>query len=65
LEKDVQIGTTVGSRLDRYPGAWLVGKAGLALVAILLMTLTVAALEMRLGIAPTDNDAAAWTLSGE
>jgi hypothetical protein len=61
----VQIGTTVGSRPDRYPSAWLIGKAGLALVAILLMTLTVAALEMRLGIAPTDNDAAAWTLGGE
>jgi hypothetical protein len=61
----VQIDTTVGSRSDRYPGAWLIGKAGLALVAILLMTLTVAALETRLGIAPTDNAAAAWTLSGE
>jgi hypothetical protein len=44
---------------------WLIPKAALALVAILLITLTVAALEMRLGIAPTDYDAAAWTLSGE
>jgi hypothetical protein len=61
----MQFDTTVGSRPDRYPGACLIGKAGLALVAILLMTLTVAALEMRLGIAPTDSDAAAWTLSGE
>jgi hypothetical protein len=61
----VQISTTLGSRPDRYPGAWLVSKAALALVAILLMSLTVTALEMRLGIAPTDDDAAAWTLSGE
>jgi hypothetical protein len=61
----VQIDTTVGSRPDRYPGAWLIGKAGLALVAILLMTLTVAALEARSGIMPSDDSATAWMLSGE
>jgi hypothetical protein len=61
----VQISTTLGSRLHRHPGALLSAKAALAFVAILLMTLTVTALETRLGIAPTDDDAAAWTLSGE
>ena len=61
----MQSSTTVGSRPDRYPGARLTAQAGLALVAILLMTLTVAALEMRLGITPSDDNAAAWTLSGE
>jgi hypothetical protein len=44
----VQISTTLGSRPARHPGAWLVAKAALALVAILLMSLTVTALEMRL-----------------
>jgi hypothetical protein len=65
LEGDVQFSTILGSRPDLYPGAWLIAKAAFALVAISLMTLTVAALEMRLGIAPTDDDAAAWTLSDE
>jgi hypothetical protein len=57
--------TTVGSRPDWYLGAWLIGKAGLALIAILLFTLTVAAIEFRMGITPTDDSATDWTLSGE
>jgi hypothetical protein len=61
----MQIGTTLESRPHRYPGAWLVAKASLVLAAILLMTLTVAAFEMRWGITPSDDNAAAWTLSGE
>jgi len=37
----------------------------LVLVAILLFTLTVAAIEFRMGITPTDDSATDWTLSGE
>jgi hypothetical protein len=61
----VQISTTLGSRSDRHPAAWLIAKVGLALVAILLLTLTVAALEVRLGTTPSDDSATAWMLSGE
>ena len=50
---------------SRPYGAWPVIKAGLVLVAILLFTLTVAALELRMGITPTDDSATDWTLSGE
>jgi hypothetical protein len=58
----VEISTTLESRPQ---GAWLVAKAGLVLVAILLFTLTVAAVELRMGITPTDDSATDWTLSGE
>ena len=61
----MQISTTLESHPHRYPGAWLIAKAGLALVAILLITLTVAALELRMGITPTDDSATDWVLSGE
>jgi len=62
LEGNVEISTTLKSR--PY-SAWPVIKAGLVLVAILLFTLTVAALELRMGITPTDDSATDWTLSGE
>jgi hypothetical protein len=58
----MEISATLASRPQ---GAWLVAKAGLVLVAILLMTLTVAALEVELGTTPSDDSATAWTLSGE
>jgi hypothetical protein len=58
----MQISTTLESRPH---GAWPVIKVGLVLVAILLVTLTVAALELRMGITPTDDSATDWTLSGE
>jgi hypothetical protein len=61
----MQISTTLESHPHRYPGAWLITKPGLALVAVLLLTLTVAALEVELGTTPSDDSAAAWTLSGE
>jgi hypothetical protein len=61
----MQISTTLESRPHRNPGVWLITNACLVLAAVLLLTLTVAALEMRLGITPTDDSAAAWTLSGE
>ena len=40
-------------------------QIGLVLVAIVLTSLTVAALEMRSGIMPVDDSAAWWALSGE
>ena len=58
----MEISTTLKSR--PY-SAWPVIKAGLVLVAILLFTLTVAAIEFRMGITPTDDSATDWTLSGE
>ena len=58
----MQISRTLESRPH---GAWPVIKVGLVLVAILLVTLTVAALELRMGITPTDDSATDWTLSGE
>jgi hypothetical protein len=58
----MQINTTLESRPQ---GAWPVIKVGLVLVAIVLLTLTVAALEVRLGITPSDDSATAWVLSGE
>jgi hypothetical protein len=57
----VEISTILGLR----PRAWLIANATVVLVAMALMTLTVAALEIKSGIAPTNEDAAAWTLSGE
>jgi len=61
----MQISTTLESHPHQYPGAWLIAKAGLALVAVLLLTLMVAALEVELGTTPSDDSATAWTLSGE
>jgi len=61
----MQISTTLESHPHRYPGTWLIAKSGLALVAVLLLTLTVAALEVELGTTPSDDSATAWTLSGE
>jgi hypothetical protein len=65
LGGDMQISRTLEARPHRYPGLWFIAKAGLVLAAILLLTLTVAALEMQWGITPSDDDATAWTLSGE
>jgi len=58
----MQISRTIESRPQ---GTWPVVKAGLVLVAIVLLALTVAALEVRLGITPSDDSATAWVLSGE
>jgi hypothetical protein len=58
----MQISTTVESRSQ---GGWQVAKAGLVLLAIVLLALTVAALEVRLGITPSDDSTTAWVLSGE
>ena len=62
LERDMQISRTIESRPQ---GTWPVVKAGLVLVAIVLLALTVAAIEVRLGITPPDDSATAWVLSGE
>ena len=62
LEWDMQISTVLESRPQ---GAWRVAKAGLVLVAIVLLALTVAALQVRLGITPSDDSATAWVLGGE
>jgi hypothetical protein len=61
----MQISTTRERRRHWRPGAGFVARAGLVLVAIVLLSLTVAALEMRLGIMPTDDSATAWMLSSE
>jgi hypothetical protein len=64
FEGNMQISTTLEPRQHWHPGGWFVAKAGLALVAILLLSLTVATLEMRLRIMPTDDSATDWILSG-
>ena len=58
----MQISTTIEPRPQ---GTWPVVKTGLVLVAIVLLALTVAALEVRLGTTPSDDSATAWVLSGE
>jgi hypothetical protein len=44
---------------------WLGAKVTLALVAILLFSLTAAGLETRYGVAPSADTAMSWVLSGE
>ena len=64
LDGNVEISTS--TKLESHPrGAWWVAKTALILVAIFLFTLTVAAVEVRLGITPSDDSATAWVLSGE
>jgi len=54
LEGNVEISTS--TKLESHPqGGWWVAKAGLDLVAIFLFTLTVAAVERRMGITPSDD----------
>jgi hypothetical protein len=64
LEEDLHFQTTDEAH-PRNAGAWRVAQIGLVLVAIVLTSLTVAALEMRSGIMPVDDSAAWWALSGE
>jgi hypothetical protein len=70
LEGNVEISTSTSTststKLEAHPrGTWWVAKTGLILVAIFLFTLTVAALEWRMGITPSDDSATAWVLGGE
>jgi len=61
----MSISLTAQSHPYPRPGVWLGAKIALALVAILLVTLTTAGLETRYGVAPTDDSATSWVLSGE
>jgi hypothetical protein len=47
-----------------YPAAWFTAKVVLALIAIVLITLTTAALEVRFGALPSDP-AISWDFGGE
>ena len=49
----------------RHPIVWLGAKAALALVAILLVSLTAAGLETRCAATPSVDSAMSWVLAGE
>jgi hypothetical protein len=49
----------------QHPVAWLGAKIALALVAILLVSLTAAGLESRYAAAPSADSAMSWVLGGE
>jgi len=49
----------------RHPIAWMGAKVVLALVAILLVSLTAAGLETRYAAAPSADSAMSWALGGE
>jgi hypothetical protein len=53
------------NHLHQHPGVWLGAKLALALVAILLLSLTAAGLETRYGVAPSADSATSWVLFGE
>ena len=53
------------SHLHPHPGVWLAAKTALALVVMLLISLTAAGLETRYGVAPSADSATSWVLIGE
>jgi hypothetical protein len=61
----MSISITARSHLHQHPGVWLGAKLALALVAILLLSLTAAGLETRYGVAPSADSATSWVLFGE
>jgi hypothetical protein len=61
----MSITTAIRHRRQQRPLGWLAANAVLALIAILLLTLTVAELEAGWGIVPSDDSATMWVLSGE
>jgi hypothetical protein len=64
-EENMSIAVTAQSHPHKHPGMWLGTKVALALVAILLFSLTAAGLETRYGVAPSADTATSWVLSGE
>ena len=56
----MSISITAQSHLHQHPGVWLGAKLALALVAILLLSLTAAGLETRYGVAPSADSATSW-----
>jgi hypothetical protein len=64
-EENMSITITAQSHPHKHPGMWLGTKVALALVAILLFSLTAAGLETRYGVAPSADTATSWVLSGE
>jgi hypothetical protein len=64
-EENMSISITAQSHLHQHPGVWLGAKLALALVAILLLSLTAAGLETRYGVAPSADSAMLWVLFGE
>jgi hypothetical protein len=61
----MSISITAQSHLHQHPGVWLGAKLVLALVAVLLLSLTAAGLETRYGVAPSADSATSWVLFGE
>jgi len=60
----MSISVTAQSLPQRREPAWLGFKVALVLVAIILFSLAVAAIEVRTGIVPSDN-MIAWEYGGE
>jgi hypothetical protein len=58
----MSITTTTLLDAHRHPWGWLAAKAALALVVIVLLSLSVVGLEARLQATTSDS---AWILSGE
>jgi hypothetical protein len=58
----MSITTTTLLDAHRHPWGWLAAKAALALVVIVLLSLSVVGLEARLQAATSES---AWMLSGE
>ena len=56
---------TAQSHSHQHPSIWLGAKIALALVAVLLLSLTAAGLETRYGVSPSADTAMSWVLSGE
>ena len=64
-EEKMSITITAQSHPHQHSAMWLGAKVTLALVAILLFSLTAAGLETRYGVAPSADTATSWVLSGE
>jgi hypothetical protein len=64
-EEDMSITVTAQSHPHQHPGMWLGAKIALALVAVLLFSLTAAGLETRYGVSPSAETATSWVMSGE
>jgi len=61
----MSISITAQSRPRRLPRIWLGAQVAVLLVAIVLVTLTVARLETWYGVVPSDDSGTSWVFSGE
>ena len=64
-EGNMSISITAQSRPRRLPRIWLGAQVAVLLVAIVLVTLTVARLETWYGVVPSDDSGTSWVFSGE